>query len=565
MSDLHIGTLDLIKPRLIEVWRQSRKMTVLNQLKFIVFALLAVAFLLTIYGFSYSVLKKMASEPIFGEILTYRLISFLFTLLFAVLTFSNVVGALSSLFLSEDNEFLAASPVPIERFYTARFIETMTQTSWMLLLFALPVLIAAGQIWKAPASYYLWIVPTLGFFLILPTAIGMFITLLLVHSFPARKTHDVLIVVAAIFAIAMFVILRVLRPERLFNPDILLGVAEYLAALKTPDRLIAPAQWATQTTVAALKGNLKSALLPLSLLLSNGLFFALIVDWATAKMYPNAFSKALEGKRAGVSRALWRQKSDTPLSVTRALFRKEVVGFVRETSQWTQLLLLLGLVAIYLYNFRVINLERITGLSYYLINLISYVNIVLASMVVTAVAARFVLPAVSLEGEAFWIIKSSPITTSRLLWEKFKFYWPPLLILGEVLVIATNRLMHADPLVSYLGAITMLFLSAGITGLAIGIGAVYPDFKEHNPARISTSSTAVLFMILAAGFSIIVVAIEYLPARSAFFAQLSGAELTPKNMVLSVVAMITIALTTYGAIILPMRAGEKSLDSMEDI
>ncbi|HDH96181.1 MAG TPA: hypothetical protein ENF73_00455, partial [Proteobacteria bacterium] len=561
----HIGTLGIIRPRLVELWRQSRRMTALDRFKTVAFSLLTVGFLLMIYGFSYSVLKKMASEPVFGEILTYRLLSFLFTLLFAVLAFSNVIGALSNLFLAEDNEFLASMPVPLERFYVARFVETMIQTSWMLLVFALPVLVAAGQIWKAPVSYYIWLVPTLGFFLILPTAIGMFLTLLLVHSFPARKMRDVLVVMAALFLIAMFVILRFLRPERLFNPDILLGVAEYLAALKTPDRLIAPAQWATQTTTAALEGDFRGALLPLMLLLSNGLFFALLVDWATVRMYPTAFSKALEGKRAGLSRAVWKVERKGRLGITRVLFRKEILGFVREASQWTQLLLLIGLVVIYLYNFKAINLERITGLSYYLINLISYVNIVLASMVVTAVAARFVLPAISLEGEAFWVLKSAPITTNRLLWEKFKFYWPPLFLLGEILVVATNKLMHADPLVGYLGATTMVFLTAGITGMAVGIGAVYPDFKEHNPARISTSSTSVLFMILAAGFSIIVVVIEYFPARSVLLAQLSGAGLGPKRIALFVAAAFAIALITYGAIVLPLRMGEKQLENLEDI
>ena len=565
MSDQYIGTFELIKPRLVQAWRQGRKLDALSQIKLLVFTLLGAFFWLTIYYFSYTVIKKMSSEPIFGEILTQKLMSFLFTLLFAVLTFSNVIGALSNFFLSDDNEFLAANPVPIERFYVARYIETMGQTSWMLLIFALPVLAAAGHIWKAPITYYFWIIPTLAFFLIIPAALGIFVTLFLVRAFPAKKAQDVLIAMAAVFVVVMYLIFRLLRPEQLINPDILLGVTEYLAALKTPDRLIAPSQWTTQTVTSALKGDFKTALLPLILLLSNGLFLALLVDWATIKMYRVAFTKAIEGKRAGISRVLWRFKAGRQLSTSRTFFRKEIVGFVRETSQWTQLLLIMGLVAIYLYNFRILNLERIAGLSYYLINLVCYVNVVLASMVVVAVAARFALPAVSLEGQSFWVIRTAPITTSRFLWEKMRLYWPPLFLLGEVLVIATNRLMHADPLISYLSSITMIFLTAGITGLAIGIGALFPNFKEHNPARISTSSTSVLFMIIATGYSIISVAIEYFPARAAFFAQLTDASLTTKDIALSVVASISIALLTALAIILPLRAGEKKLESTEEV
>lgn len=565
MNDNYISTFAIIKPRLIQSWRYGRKLDLLSQIKLLAFTLFGAFFWLIIYYFSYSVIKKMASEPIFGEILTQKLISFLFTLFFAVLTFSNVISALSNYFLSDDNEFLAASPVPIERFYVARFIETMLQTSWMLLIFALPVLIAAGHVWRAPVGYFFWLIPTLAFFLLIPAALGIFITLFLVRAFPAKKAQDVLIALAAVFIVAMYVIFRFLRPERLFNPDILLGVTEYLAALKTPDQLIAPSQWATSTITEALTGNFKSALLPLSLLLSNGLLFALIVDWACIKMYPTAFAKAIEGKRAGISRALWRLEPDQKVGLSKAFFRKEIVGFVRETSQWTQLLLIVGLVAIYLYNFRILNLERIAGLSYYLINLICYVNIVLAAMVVIAVAARFALPAVSLEGQAFWVIKSAPITTGRFLWEKMRFYWPPLFLLGEILVVVTNRLMHADSLVSYLGFVTMIFLSLGITGLAIGIGAIFPNFKEHNPAKISTSSTSVLFMITAAGYAIISVVIEYFPARAALFAQLSNEALSLKDILLAVAASIAIAGLTLMAVILPIRTGIKKLESLENI
>ena len=104
-----------------------------------------------------------------------------------------------------------------------------------------------------------------------------------------------------------------------------------------------------------------------------------------------------------------------PLSVVRRhLLVKDLKVFLRDVSQWSQLLLLLALVLVYLYNFRVLDLEphpvherrdqerlRVRqpgdgGLRH------------------GHVAVRFVFPAVSAEGAAFWIIRTAPVSMQRL-------------------------------------------------------------------------------------------------------------------------------------------------------
>ena len=47
----------------------------------------------------------------------------------------------------------------------------------------------------------------------------------------------------------------------------------------------------------------------------------------------------------------------------RHLLIKDLKVFLRDVSQWSQLLLLLALVLVYLYNFRVLDLERIPYMS----------------------------------------------------------------------------------------------------------------------------------------------------------------------------------------------------------
>ena len=98
--------------------------------------------------------------------------------------------------------------------------------------------------------------------------------------------------------------------------------------------------------------------------------------------------------------------------VRRHLLLKDVKIFLRDVSQWSQLLLLLALVLVYLYNFRVLDLDRIPYMSGMVKNVYAFVNLAMAGLVMSTVCARFVFPAVSAEGAAFWIIRTAPVVAA---------------------------------------------------------------------------------------------------------------------------------------------------------
>src|SRR5207245_9860736 len=138
-------------------------------------------------------------------------------------------------------------------------------------------------------------------------------------------------------------------------------------------------------------------------------------------------------------RAIDRAVGALPLSpVRRQLLTKDVKIFLRDVSQWSQLLLLLALVLLYLYNFRVLDLERIPYMSAFIKNVYAFINLGMAGFVMATVAVRFVFPAVSAEGAAFWIIRTSPISLRDFLWSKFWAGFVPVLLLTEGLTIVPN-------------------------------------------------------------------------------------------------------------------------------
>src|SRR3982750_3444870 len=96
-------------------------------------------------------------------------------------------------------------------------------------------------------------------------------------------------------------------------------------------------------------------------------------------------------------------------------------------------LLLLALVLVYLYNLSGLDFPRIPFMSGFVKNVYAFVNLGMAGFVMATVAVRFVFPAVSAEGAAFWIIRTSPVRLRDFLWSKFWTGLVPVLGLTEVL------------------------------------------------------------------------------------------------------------------------------------
>src|SRR5206468_4466084 len=221
-----------------------------------------------------------------------------------------------------------------------------------------------------------------------------------------------------------------------------------------------------------------------------------------------------------------------PLStVRRQMLIKDLKIFLRDVSQWSQLLLLLALVLLYLYNFRVLDLSRIPYMSGFLKNIYAFINLGMAGMVMATVAVRFAFPAVSAEGASFWIIRSSPITLRDFLWSKFWTAFVPVLVLTEVLTVAANEFLGVDPFLKVVTALAIVFMTLALVGLAVGLGARYRRFGA-DPSQLAGSYGGVAFMMQAVLFVIVIITLVGWPSSVYLGRQLRGLPPTPGQALL---------------------------------
>jgi ABC-2 type transport system permease protein len=241
---------------------------------------------------------------------------------------------------------------------------------------------------------------------------------------------------------------------------------------------------------------------------------------------------------------------------------KEIRVFFRDTTQWSQLILLGVLVAVYVYNITALPLHTGEEVSFLLINIVSFLNLGLAGFVIAAIAARFVFPAMSIEGRVMWLVRSSPIDVRTIFWSKYWVGTLPLLLIAVPLIVGTNLVLEASTFITVLTSVTMVGVTFALTSLALGFGALYPNYDTENVAEIPTSFGGLLFMMAAVSYLAGVVILEawpvYLYVNGRVMGSPSGVGTVPLLMGVAGAAILTIL-----AIWLPLHAGIRKVRMTE--
>ena len=530
-------------------------------LRGLIFGGIAAIVALAIFAAAFWIAWQLADYAELGDYLLRAGLSWLFLTFLSFLAFSGVVTALSTFFLSDDLRLLLAAPVAPHRLFHARFLRTLAHASWMVVVFLVPLLLGIGIARCAPASFYGLAVLTIVPFSMIPVALGTAATLVLVNVFPARRARDILMLMGLLFAASIVILLRYIRPERLLRVESLPDITAFFSTLQSPVTPLLPSFWAGETLFASLQGG--RDLLHLGALWTTALMLVVIVGAAYERWHFTGFSNTQEARKARFTRLHWLDRLAHRLPVSparRHLLIKDLKVFLRDVSQWSQLLLLLALVLVYLYNFRVLDLERIPYMSGVVKNVYAFVNLAMAGFVMATVAVRFVFPGVSAEGAAFWIIRTAPISMRDFLWSKFWIGLVPVLLLSEALTVAANELLGVDPFLKVVAPIAIFFMSFALVGLATGLGARYPRFTADNASQVAGSFGGIAFMVMAVLFVLVIIALLGWPSSVYLFHQVRHLPIDPARQAQIAASFSAAALFSIATWWLGMRSGIRALD-----
>ena len=250
-------------------------------------------------GSLWIVSRAITIEPV-GELLVQKLLAITFLVFLALLVFSNIVTVFTTFYLADDLQFLFSKPIDSDTLYSSRFVEALTQSSWILIIFGLPIFIAAGVGVGAPLDYYAMLAVVLLPFVALPTALATLLALVITNLLEASRTRDVMLFFGLVAFTLLFVAIRAMRPERLLNPESFESIGEMLRLLSAPTSAYLPSDWCLDALIPVLFQSGGVDWWSLGMLYTTPAAVFFVSAWAHRRLYERGYSKAQEGDRKSV-------------------------------------------------------------------------------------------------------------------------------------------------------------------------------------------------------------------------------------------------------------------------
>ena len=215
---------------------------------------------------------------------------------------------------------------------------------------------------------------------------------------------------------------------------------------------------------------------------------------------------------------------------------------------------------VYLFNISALPLNTGERLPLFITVMVIFLNLGLTGFVLASIAVRFIFPAVSLEGRQLWLLRSSPLDLKGLLWSKYWTGTAPLLVLAVILMVLTSVSLKAPPAVMALSVGTIICLTAALGAIALGYGAVYPQFETENVAQIPTSFGGLVCMMTIVGLLGLVIAVEARPVSDYIQLQQDG---HPGGTAALLVGLLVVAIICAVATVVPLRVAMRKLEGMD--
>jgi len=517
MNSLKVAAL-LLDASLVGSRRQAATAFRKERLMLSVVTLFLLLYLLGGYLLFEGGLLYIQRLAIMGDLIIERALYLIFFFFFLMLVFSNAIIGFSSLFLSRETSWLLSLPIPFSSMVTARTIETLVFSSWGLVVLSAPIFAAFAQVQEVSWTFFPKMLAVVLPFIAIPACLGTALLLVFVRFYRPWWRWAALAALAtfAIWAAAVFLARPAPAEVEPFSQttastpalDVAGGMQEVLGHTSGALHPMLPSGWVAEAMILWSRDNAREATFASLLVLSYGLMGLLLTHSLFSRLFYPARSRLVE-RSALRYRSRSRQPSpDAPAPVTfslapawlplprltAALVWKDFLYFVRDPSQWSQFLIIFGLLLAYTFNLRNLHYDLEDP---FWQAVISYLNFGACSLAVSTLTTRFIFPQFSLEGRRVWILGLAPFSLSKIFYQKF---WasslaitcltlPLMLIAGDSLQLSPAKTTY------FLAAIALS--CAGLNAIALSLGTLFPNLREPNPAKIVSGFGGTLCLVMS--------------------------------------------------------------------
>jgi ABC-2 type transport system permease protein len=541
--------LHIIKFKLISFIKLNTDLRPLSLLKNAGSGLVYLLFGIGVYYFTLSSLSYLLEEIRIGTFLLHRFISIILFIFFMAVNAGNIIVSFSTLYKSKEVFYLISKPISFTKIFLIKFLDNFFYSSTTMLLMISAVMLGYSSYFSinylfVAFFFFFMLIP----FMLIAGSIGVILLMIMIRISYKIGLKKVIALLILCYITALVLFFKSSSPISMveqimaFYPN----VNGYFGSMDNSYLKMLPNFWISEALYWFSAGTPNKSILYIGLLVLTSIIFLSCSLFTAKKLYFRTWLESFElkikntrsnadlcNKHIFSTRSLFASQIDV-------LLKKEFLQFFREPGQWIHLTIIIFLIAVF-----VVSLAGIDGklLHAYNFGLRAVIYVVIFSFnlfLISSLSLRFVFPALSLEGDAYWKLKSAPITLRKFVFVKFLILFAFIFFLGQAL----NYFSHFNlPEELYLtSSLNIGFITLAIVSLNFGMGSVFINLKEKSPIRIASSQGASLTFLFTIMFIVLSIALIFIPVYN-YYNDLFELQSRIKNIFIASFVIIAISLT----------------------
>jgi ABC-2 type transport system permease protein len=454
-----------------------------------------------------------------GIFLLHQFASIIFFIFFMSVNVGNIVVSWSTLYKSNEINFLFTKPISPYILFIVKFIDNIFYSSSTLILMLVAGFLAYISYFNLNFIELLYIlVLNLLPFIIIAASLGVMILLLVVKLATKIGAKNLFISVGVIYLSLLIIFFNTISPMNLVysvlskypNIDI------YYGDLIPVSLSLLPNQWFSDSLYWLVTGDLKKSLTASfkQIMTATGFIFLAISlghQWYYKTWLQNIkISNDKKTSNKWITKIINKTLGSSSRMIS--IIGKDLVLFFRDSTQTIHSIVLFILILVFMVS--------TSGISYTKFEDISLVGTVYLSiyifivLLVSTLSLRFIFPLISLEGRTYWKIKTSPIHNLEL--SNYKLIpFSIIIIVTALLLTFFSHIKLAPHLLKY-SVVSIIPVSFSLIMMNFAMGIFYVKFSEKNPIRISSSKGASITFLFTIIYMIIISAVLFFPIQEHF-------------------------------------------------
>jgi len=424
--------------------------------------------------------------------------------LFVMTAVGNSVTAFSAFFRSEELEYLFTLPLDAKKIFIFKFAENFFRSSTPMFLLGGSALLAYGSYFNLSLVEYLLIIFGIALpFVFMAAGLGTLILYIIVRIstlFSPKLIITTAILLTLVGAGSYFQSVHPVQQVQeiiKYYPNFENHPA--IAQAKVGEVAFVPSTWVASALFSIVNGNTASAFIDISVLILACIGLVTVLYTVSGGGYYKLWLD-VQGKEWLINKSNNSTKTNFLLNLklpftkrVEAFIKRDLLMFVRDPSQWGHMILFMVLLLIFIANMSGLNLYMRDPVR---MTLLFIANYIFGGFFLVSLAVRFVFPLMSQEGQAFWMIKSAPLSMRFLLSYKGIISCVILLSIGlPLLGITSNALSTSNNL--QMITLTFTILATLITTLlSLATGAWFANLKEKSAIRAASSRGATVAFLV---------------------------------------------------------------------